>query len=464
MCFPMLFNMKIRDNDAQKPGQGTRLLFFVALVIGAFQFFHSGRADPPPPPTEPGIFLNAWHFNDTNFLSFWGDPPKAAAGLSLTASWEVNAVKILTTNSLLQYREIETNGVTTNIVCQNGTIYLWFLPNWNSGTGSGNYGRLLEMGSYTTNASIGWWSLYTDPKGTNIFFSGQTNGAGATFLTSSVSLNSNQWTFLALTYSPTNSFLYTNGTLCSTGLGSVYFPSPGVRGSNGFCVGGSLASQNLALGRFEWLRTYNYPLSANWVSNFYQAALVTYGGGSRPLGPLGGGCVTNVPVFLTNVVSSYDSIHGWTVTFSILGGTNAATPYDLFSTSTLAGNNITNSQWTWLGQGYTCNSYTFTNEPNTQAFFVVGDATIDPDGDGLSTAFERLVSKSDPTKADSDGDGLRDDWEFLWGTDPWHDDAVQSGQRTNYAYDPAGRLKQVTGKRTETLTIDGEGNVLSVSQ
>src|SRR5205085_9582079 len=400
----------------------------------------------------------------TNFLSFLGDPPKASQGLLLVPSWEVNAVQISSNNSVLQYREIETNGVTTNIVCQNGTLYLWFLPNWNSGTGPGTYGRLLEMGSYTTNASVGWFSLYLDPKGTNIFFSGQTNGAGTTFLTSSVSITSNNWTFLALTYSPSNSFLFTNGTLCATGIGSVYFPSAAVRASNGFCIGGSLASQNLALGRFEWLRTYNYPISAVWVSNYYQTVLQTYGGGVGSLGPLfSGSCVTNVPVYVTNIHSSYSTNQGWTVTFSIVGGTNLATPYDMFMTSTLSGNNVTNSQWVWLGQGYTCNDYTFTNGPTNQAFFVVGDATMDPDADGLSTAFERLVSKSDPTKADSDGDGMRDDWEFLWGTDPWHDDAVQTGQRSNYSYNPAGKLKQVTGKRTETVTVDAEGNVLQIS-
>lgn len=37
--------------------------------------------------------------------------------------------------------------------------------------------------------------------------------------------------------------------------------------------------------------------------------------------------------------------------------------------------------------------------PQTNAFFVLGDANIDPDADGLSTAAEQLVSKSNPTNA-----------------------------------------------------------------
>src|SRR5438067_459367 len=145
---------------ALQPPQFENLLLWGSMVVVSFSILRGGLCDSPPPlPTEPGIFLNAWHFNNTNFLSYWGDPPKASQGLLLVPSWEVNSVQISSNNSVLQYREIETNGVTTNIVCQNGTIYLWFLPNWNSGTGPGTYGRLLEMGSYTTNASVGWFSL-----------------------------------------------------------------------------------------------------------------------------------------------------------------------------------------------------------------------------------------------------------------------------------------------------------------
>ena len=62
--------------------------------------------------------------------------------------------------------------------CDNGSIFLWFLPAWNSasagGAGPGVYGRLIEIGTYSTNAS-GWWSLYLDPAGTNLFLSSQSN-------------------------------------------------------------------------------------------------------------------------------------------------------------------------------------------------------------------------------------------------------------------------------------------------
>ena len=298
---------------------------------------------------------------------------------------------IAATNSLLQYREVGTNGATTNIVCQNGSVFLWFLPNWNSGTGPGAYGRLIEMGSYTTNASYGWWSFYLDPYGTNIFFSGQTNGASATYLNAAINVSTNHWTFLALTYSASNSFLFTNGTLCATGTGVAYFPGPGVRGSNGFCIGGDLLSQNLAKGQFEWLRTYNYPVGADGVSNYYQMVLQNYGGsGQGPLGPRG----PQGPLGPTGGPKLVSAPQGTNLLLSITLGTDGI-PYDFFRSTNLLGNAITNGTWTWLGKGSNGFTYLFSSQPRPNAWYVLGTPQ-DSDGDGLTDAYEQLVSHTDP--------------------------------------------------------------------
>ena len=74
------------------------------------------------------------------------------------------------------------------------------------------------------------------------------------------------------------------------------------------------------------------------------------------------------PVYLTNLINT--PTNGSTmVTFSIAGGTNGFA-YDIYSTTNLA-NSPVYSQWTWLGQGFTSNSYTFTNQPVDQAFYVM---------------------------------------------------------------------------------------------
>jgi alpha-tubulin suppressor-like RCC1 family protein len=76
----------------------------------------------------------------------------------------------------------------------------------------------------------------------------------------------------------------------------------------------------------------------------------------------------SAPVYLTNLLAT--STNGSiTVTFTIAGGTNGFA-YDIYSTTNPA-NSPVYSQWTWLGQGYTTNSYTFTNQPVDQAFYIL---------------------------------------------------------------------------------------------
>ena len=92
---------------------------------------------------------------------------------------------------------------------------------------------------------------------------------------------------------------------------------------------------------------------------------------------------------------------------------DAASPvYDLFSTTNLgpdgAGLNVTN--WVWVlrtGSGQT--NLTVTNLPAAAQFFMLA-TTNDTDGDGLSDAFEKLVSHSNPANASTIGGGIPDLW------------------------------------------------------
>ncbi len=74
------------------------------------------------------------------------------------------------------------------------------------------------------------------------------------------------------------------------------------------------------------------------------------------------------PVYLTNIVATPTN-GSMTVTFSIAGGTNGFA-YDIFSTTNLLDSPVY-SQWTWLGQGYTTNTYTFANQPPDYAFYIL---------------------------------------------------------------------------------------------
>jgi hypothetical protein len=149
------------------------------------------------------------------------------------------------------------------------------------------------------------------------------------------------------------------------------------------------------------------------------------------------------------------------VTFTIEGGSNNV-PYDVFANSMLSfGTN--GVPWSWMGQGYQWNTYTLTNIPGPTCFLILGTPQ-DSDGNGLTDAYELLVSKTNPYVDDQDGAGISDAWQVLLGLNPLTNQVAQASTRSNYSYTKADWLSGVSGIRTGSITNDPEGNVTSVSQ
>ncbi len=394
--------------------------------------------------------LDSWSFQDsTNWTSDLGYAPISFTNLNFSYLGD-GASLVVDTNipAWLQYNVYEDDS-TTNLTVDVGSVTFWFAANWsstndaNGGLGPQEYGRLLEVGGYTPDSSYGWWSIYVDDAGANLYFSAQTNdGSGNTYtLSAPIDWTTNYFHFVALTYSSTNVSLYLDGQLATNDPGGLsVWPGNDVL-SNGFYIGSDSNGVLQAHGLFNTVATYNYPLASNdvqtifnWNYTYYEicpwnqamfnivSAPSSAPNGAVPdviigpgyLQPAGSGAgITSSNVWITNVVATAtgSGTNNMVLRFTIQGGTNGV-PYDVFANSVLSfGTN--GNPWAWMGQGYQGNTYQLTNLPNTACFLILG-TPLDTDGDGLTDAYEKLVSKTDPNKYSTDGTGMSDGWEILY--------------------------------------------------
>jgi len=442
--------------------------------------------------------LDSWSFCDkTNWTSDYGYAPVSFTNLNYSYLGNGSSL-VVSTNvpAWLQFNVVENDG-NTNLTVDSGTVMFWFAPSWSStnsgGTGPGEYGRLIEAGAYTTNSSFGWWSIYVDDVGANLYFSTQTNDLSGTFTTNlcvPIAWTTNYFHHVALTYSSTNTALYLDGALATNGPPLTVYPGSDVL-TNGFFIGSDSNGVYQANGLFNSVHTFNVPVDAGTIKDVFSRNYPLYminpmnsamarlsSGGSIPsTGPtpnvitgqgnlqiLGAAATcsygTNAyNVWISNITATTASDGTQTVTFAIEGGQDGYY-YDVFVGTSLT-SPLSKGYWTWQGQGQHCLVYSLTSLPKGTIFIILG-TPLDSDGDGLTDAYENLVSHTDPHNAFSNLDGILDGWEILLGLNPQASNFTSN--RANYTYNPADWLSGVTGVKSGTVSLDNEGNVTTVSQ
>ena len=82
--------------------------------------------------------------------------------------------------------------------------------------------------------------------------------AGGVNLSASITWNSNEWHQVALTYSPSGSLLYLDGTLAASGTGSIYYPNAAERAA-GLRIGSDQNGGSQVWGTFDELETFTPP-------------------------------------------------------------------------------------------------------------------------------------------------------------------------------------------------------------
>lgn len=399
--------------------------------------------------------LETWSFYDyTNWTSDSGYSPISFTNLDRSYYGNGFSLKVDTNiPAWLHYNIFETNG-GTNFTPDSGTVMFWYAPaSWSStnlgGTGPDDYGRLFEVGSYTTNSSYGWWSIYVDDGGNNLYVSAQTNNLSdsvSNYIIFPVSWTTNYFHFIAFTYSPTNTALYLDGGLATNGPGLTVYPGADVL-TNGFWIGSDSNGLNQAHGLFNSLAAYNVPLDGGTILTIFNQQYVNYmmnpfnvvmfslnSGTSYPsfaedsYSAISGSGLLQWVTNVNDCVYGEDALHVWftnvtatvagdgsvNFTFTIEGGQDGFA-YDVFAASVLRGP-MTNMLWAWLGQGQHCNTYTV-NIPSRMAFLIMG-TPLDTDGDGISDAYEDLISHTDPNEAQNDGYDVPYAWYLQNGLDP----------------------------------------------
>jgi hypothetical protein len=164
---------------ASRPARALIVAGFLFALLSkghAFSFDPGGGGTNSSPTYTP---LDSWSFRDstTGRATTWLRA-RLVHQSCLFLSWQRLIAWWSNTNlpAWLQFNVVENDG-TTNLTVDTGTVTFWFAPgNWSStnagGTGPGEYGRLLEVGSYTPDSSYGLWSIYVDDVGAEPLFLG----------------------------------------------------------------------------------------------------------------------------------------------------------------------------------------------------------------------------------------------------------------------------------------------------
>ncbi len=451
---------------------GAGFLFLAANAQAQLPPGGGGGGGSPGPTYTP---LNSWSFYDpTNWTSDYSNAPVSFTNLNFSYLGLGRSLVVDTNQAAwLRFNTVETNGAT-NLTVQQGSVLFWFAPgSWAStnagGTGPGEYARLFEAGAYTTNSNYGWWSLYVDPAGANIYFSAQTNdnsGNYSNYLSAPIFWTTNYFHFVALTYTATNTLLYLDGTLATNGPGVTVYPGQNAL-TNGFCIGGDAAGTNQSHGLFNNVGTYNVPLDSGTIQSIFSQTYPLYMMSPWNLAMDSLSSASSTPSFTSTSfsaitgagylqwqgsVAAINSSNAYTVwianqtatvttngqtviTFTIQGGLDGYY-YDVFATAALQ-----SGIWVWLGQGMHGNIYSVAI-PTPNAFLELGTPQ-DSNGDGITDAYSRLIADIDPnappqsdaygvpyawyiengltvTSAlqDPDYDGLMNFQEYKYGTRP----------------------------------------------
>ncbi len=210
-------------------------------------------------PPYPEQSLNSWRFDGTSWLTNTRTAPLVYDNLQVVESWSGHALQMTGPSGLLALPNNQPDG-TPNFTPSEGTIRLWFAPDWTSqpdGTGPGTAIRLFEVGAWSATAAQGWWSLAVSPDGTLLGFLARDANGQTTILQAPTRWQAGEWHQVALNWSAKETVLFLDGLRAATGPAVSLSPLTSFSGVQGFCVGSDVHGGQLAGGQFEEVFTFD---------------------------------------------------------------------------------------------------------------------------------------------------------------------------------------------------------------
>lgn len=403
---------------------------------------------PPlwPPLPELVTVLHRETFDDVYYAGVSNTVVAIPNYGTLRESWSGYSLERVETVTPLVIPGLGETG-QVQVVTDQGAIRFWFSPYWSSGKGPGTAITLAELAAVNGSQIAALWSLQVSADGSGLQLLGPEGKQ--VLLEAKLAWAAGSWHQVVLNYGINGTELVLDGEVVAQGEATLTVPTKAARLVVGSSLSGELAADGeleevfcfarplklafhylpfrdiAALGPMsEAELAYRQELMAKWAALKAEKAKEAEESGDggvqmlRLSGPAAN-CVTNGPVYLTNVVTSFTTNDGWTVYFDIAGGTNGVV-YDIFSTTEFVGNDITNSVWTWLETGLTCETHYFTNQPTNQVFYILTVPGADRDGDGLYDGWEwkHFGTLEQSPDGDFDNDGRSNGLEYTNAADP----------------------------------------------
>jgi hypothetical protein len=327
------------------------------------------------------VELSTWNWDMGTLDGDDGQKPRTGhATATLAPSFSGKGAYFENNTTRAVFDVIEDSNGKSNICLRRGSISFWFKPDWSSvaesGIGPESFARFIELGNYQ-NSEGQWIIMVHQGNGNDVLFSSTDGNSNAANMTAENHVKAGEWYKYTYTWGEHGQEIYRDGVRLNFTTYVNAYPSRNLQGITGLKIGGDWndhwSGQEIK-GVMDRIEITNYRLSSSDIADAY-----------------------NADITLDADADGMPDLWEWQIVNE--AQTNADPNDDFIDT---------------IEEIYPDEATALADNPSAL------EIQWDFDDDDLTNAEEYALG-TDPTLADSDGDGFDDDWEVLYGWDPLSD-------------------------------------------